>query len=121
MLHRFVVRSLLLCIVIVFSVLFGVELATTGIQQTGGQVPDAIHESVPIPASQILTAEELKQELEAELGQQKDSQQELDSHTGQRTETLVDDIASSAGNVIRKTAQGSVEVVISMIDRLLGL
>lgn len=123
--HRFGVRLFISCLAIVFAILFGVELASTDV----GYIDAGVHEPAVKTTAQVLTAEELKQEMEQELGQvirTDEDELELSQSTAQNdgvdtnSYTVIEKIASSAGSLLRKAAQLGVEAFVGMINGLLN-
>lgn len=128
---KFGQRILLWGVIVCFAVFFGVDMASKGISDTGG--PGGAASSAAQSGGVVTAADLMKEKPVAEVQTVAVVQQaefpEDNVQTVQATvehsaavssETAMEGLAVSAGQVLRSTAQGGVELVVSLIDGILN-
>lgn len=130
--NKFGQRLLLWGVIVCFAVFFGVDMASKGISDTGGPggaAPSGMQSGGVVTAADLMKVKPVAEVQTAAVVQgeptEDPSQRVQASIESRRTSTVLPDtamegLAVSAGQVLRSTAQGGVELIVSLIDGILN-
>lgn len=115
-LAQFLSRMAIIALLVMFGIFYGVDLATNGIGQVNG--PLKAEQEAGRTERVLEAAEETARADAGNADEERASPFDRLEKPVHNT-TLVNALADAAGNVLQRTARGSIELIVSLFDGIL--